>query len=95
MVEWPVDGPHGKEADLREPELGHKEQVQFFSFFFFLLFRATLTAYESSQARSHIRATAADLHRSPSNATELYLHSSPQRKARDRTCVLMDPSRVG
>ena len=37
-MEWPVDGPHGKEADLREPELGHKEQVQFFSFFFFFFF---------------------------------------------------------
>ena len=38
---------------------------------FFLLFRATLPAYVSSQARGQIGATAADLHRSSSNPGSL------------------------
>ena len=39
-----------------------------FSFFFFSIFRATPTAYGSSQARIRIRAIAASLHHSHSNA---------------------------
>ena len=61
-----------------------------FFFSVFCLFRATPTAYGSSQARGLIRAVAASLH-----------HSSPQRRifnplseARDRTLILMEASLV-
>ena len=44
-------------------------QVPRLLFFVFLLhFRAATVAYESSQARDQIRAAAASLHHSPSNA---------------------------
>ena len=72
---------------------------------FFCFFRAALMAYESSQARGQIRATAAGLHLSiatpdPSHVCDLH-HSSrqcrilnPLSKARDRTHNLMVPSRI-
>ena len=40
----------------------------YFILFIFLLFRATLAAYGSSQARGQIRAVAASLHHSHKNA---------------------------
>ena len=49
----------------------------FLSFFFSFLFRATPTAYGSSQARGRIRATAASLHTRP----ELCLLTTPLRTA--------------
>ena len=67
---------------------------------------ATAAAYGSSQARGHIRAAAAGLHHSHSNAGfEPHLpptpHSSWQRQilnplseTRDQTCILMDTSAV-
>ena len=55
--------------------------LAFFSFFF-LLFRAAPAAYGSSQARSPIRATAASLRHSHSNArSELCLLPTPQLTA--------------
>ena len=42
-------------------------------FFFFFLFRATPTAYGSSQGRSRIGAVAAGLHHSHSVGSELHL----------------------
>ena len=46
----------------------------FFFFFFFPFFRATPTAYGSSQARGQLGATAAGLHHSHSNTgSELHL----------------------
>ena len=71
----------------------------------FCLFRATPTAYGSSQARGQIVAVAASLHHSHSNAgsephCDLH-HSSwqhqipnPLSEARDRTCNLMVPSQI-
>ena len=69
------------------------------------LFRATPMAYESSQTRRRIGATAAGLLHSHSNMEfELRLwptHSSQQHwnlntliEVRDRTCVFMDSSQV-
>ena len=72
-------------------------------FFIFCLFRATPTAYGSSQAMGQIRAVAAGLHHSHSNArSEPRLWSRPQlhqilnplREAGDWTHVLMDTSQV-
>ena len=69
------------------------------AFFFFGLFRATLIAYESSQARGRTGAAAAGLphkysKKDPSHVCDLQ-HSSWQcrilnalSEARDRTCVL-------
>ena len=52
------------------------------SFFFFFSFRAALAAYVSSQARGLIRATAAGLHHSHSNAgSQLHLRPIPQLTA--------------
>ena len=52
------------------------------TFFFFLLFRATLAAYGSSQARGQIEATAAGLYHSHSNArSEPSLRTTPQLTA--------------
>ena len=75
-----------------------------FCFVLFLFFRAALTAYGSSQARSQIRATASCLYPSnPRDLSRVYAlhHSSPQHgvldplsKARNRTRVFMDTSRV-
>ena len=50
------------------------------SFFFFCLFRATLTAYEGFQARGRIRAVATGLHQSHSNV-EPSLRPTPQLAA--------------
>ena len=50
------------------PHLGTGLAFLFFFFSFFWLFWAALVAYESSQARSQIGATAAGLHHSHSNA---------------------------
>ena len=67
---------------------------------------AALAAYGDSQARGQIGAEAARLHNSHSNTGSqprllLTPHSSWQHqilnslsKARDRTCILMDTSRV-
>ena len=50
-----------------------------FFFFFFGLFRASPTAYGSSQARGRIAAVAANLHHSPSNwGSEPCLQPTPQ-----------------
>ena len=81
------------------------EFVDLGSDFFFFLFRASPTAYESSQARGQMGATAAGLRRSQRNlGSELHLQPTPQlmgtldaqptSEARDRTCVLMDTSQV-
>ena len=62
-------------------------------------------AYVGSQAKGGIRAATAGLHRSHINAgSELHLQSAPQlkamldpnplSKAKDQTCILMDPSQV-
>ena len=51
-------------------------------FFFFFLFRPTLKAYGSSQARGQIGATAVSLHHSHSHTrTEPCLHPTPQLTA--------------
>ena len=71
----------------------------------FLFLRAALEAYGRTQARGCIRATAAGLYFSHSNAgSEPHLQPTPQltatrilnplSEARDRTCILMDASRV-
>ena len=68
-------------------------------------FMAKLAAQVSSQARGPIRATAAGLHHSHSNAgSEPHIQPTPKlvvtwtlnslSKARDRTCILMDASEV-
>ena len=71
--------------------------------YIFSLFRAALTAYGSSQASGWIRAVAAGLHHSYSNArSQSHLWPIPELKAtldrtlnplneaRDWTCILMD-----
>ena len=72
----------------------------------FFLFRATHTAYGSSQARRRIGATAAGLRHSHSNVGSkphlCDLHCSSQQhwiphplsKSRDWTCILMDTSQI-
>ena len=69
----------------------------------FFLFRTAPTAYRCSQARCWIRAVAAGLCHSHSNArNKPHLWPTPQQcqilnplyKARDRTCVLMDPTQI-
>ena len=51
-------------------------------FFFFGLFRAALAAYEGSQTRGPIRATAAGLHHSHNNiGSEPHLPPTPQLTA--------------
>ena len=62
-------------------------------FFFFAIFWAAPVAYESSQARGPIRATAASHSHSHSNADSSQI-VSPLNEARDQTWVLMDASRV-
>ena len=72
-------------------------------FFFFLVFMAAPVAHGSSQARGPIGATVlacATATRDPSLICDLYQRSWQCRilnslsEARDRTCILMDPSRV-
>ena len=54
----------------------------FYFYFFFLLFRATPVAQGGPQAKDPIRATAASLHHSHSNARpELHLRPTPQLTA--------------
>ena len=60
----------------------------FFFFFCFLLFRATLAAYEGSQSRGPIGATATGLHHSSWQRWIL----NPLSKDRDQTHNLMVPS---
>ena len=74
-------------------------------FFFFCLFRTAPSACGSAQVRGQVRATAASLHHSHSNmgskpgpqpmpqltATQIL---NPLSKAKDRTHILMDSSRV-
>jgi len=75
-------------ADPSEPEKFYKERTRpsshlpKLSFFFFGLFRAAPAAYGDSQARGSIRAAAAALCPSPSNArSEPHLQSTPQLTA--------------
>ena len=75
-----------------------------FLFYLFLLFRAMPMAHGSSQVRGQIRAAAASLHHSHSNAPDGspicdLRHSSGQRQilnplndARDQTHILMGTS---
>ena len=77
-----------------------------FLFFFFNLFKAAPTAYGGSQARGWIRAEAAGLHHSHSNARseprlQPIYHSSRQRwilnplsNTRDQICILKDASQI-
>ena len=60
-----------------------------YRFFVFLIFRATLAAYGSFQARGWISATAASLHHSSWQCQIL----NPLCRARDWTCIFMDTSR--
>ena len=82
-----------------------KPSIFFFFFFVFCLFRAAPAVYGNSQARGRIGAIAAGLHHSHSNlGYEQCLWPTPQlmqcwilnpvSKARDWTCVLMDPSQI-
>ena len=71
------------------------------TFFFLLLFRATLGAHGSSQARDQIGTAAAGLHHSRSKVGSELHHSSWQQwilkllsEARECTSILMDTSRV-
>ena len=57
---------------------------------FFGLFRATPTAYGSSQARGGIEAVATGLHHSSQQCWIL----NPLSEARDRICILMDTSQI-
>ena len=77
----------------------------FFSFFFFAISSATPAAHGGSQARSLNGAVATSLHQSHSNTGSelcLWLHQSsqqrripnPRSEARDRTPILLDPSRI-
>ena len=73
-------------------------------FFFFWLFRATLAAYGSSQARGWIRAAAAYAYATamPNLSRLCDLHHSswqcqilnPLSEARDWTCILVDASQI-
>ena len=84
--------------------LMHSSQQDTSKKFFFL--RAAPAAYGSSQARGQIRGPAASLHHSHSNTgfepclrRKLKLLALPESlthwaEARDRTCVLVDTSRV-
>ena len=65
-------------------------KVRLRSFFFSAFFRAAPAAYGISQSRGRIRAAAAGLHHSSRQHQIL----NPLSKARDRTCILMDPSQV-
>ena len=56
------------------------------SFFFFGIFRATPTAYGSSQARGRIGATAAGLHHSHSNS-----ESEPRLRPTSQLTAMSDP----
>ena len=74
-------------------------------FFFLLLFRAAPTVHGGSQAGGPIEAvatayTTATAMQDPSHICDLHCNSwqcwilKPLSKARDQTCILMDPSRV-
>jgi len=77
----------------------------YYYYYYFLLFRATPKAFGDSQAKGPLRAVVARLYHSHSNVGSepvCNLHHSSQQhqilnplsKARDRTCILMDTSRV-
>ena len=73
-----------KKRDGKTPKTHafHLPFLFFFFFFFFCLFRATPTAYGSSQVRGRIGATAANLHHSHSNlGSEPGLRPTPQLMA--------------
>ena len=57
---------------------------------FYAFFRAAPAAYGSSQARGQNRTSAAGLYHSSQQRRIL----NPLSKAKDRTCILMDPSCV-
>ena len=89
----------------RKHVLWNKPVIKRTNSFFFSLFRAAPAAYGSSQARSQIRAVAAGLHHSHSNArSELCLRPAPQLRAiwdpnplseaKDWTSILMDASQI-
>ena len=78
-----------------------RNELIFFLFFSFFFLRATPAAYGNSQARDHTGATATSLHHSHRNVgSELHLRLTPpltatlDAEARDRTRILMDPSRI-
>ena len=94
----------GQQRIVQPPGLGVESWLQV-NTFFFGLFRAAPMAYGGSQAWSQIRAVAASLHHSHSNArSELCRQPSPQlmaqwilnplSEARVRTWVLMDTSQI-
>ena len=69
--------------------------VLLFIYLFFVCFRPAPKAYGGSQARGPIRAVAANLHHSHSNAvSKPCLQPTPLSKARDQTCVLMNASQI-
>ena len=61
-------------------------------FFFFFLW-LNMVAYGSSQARDRIGAVAAGPHHSHAGSWQCWI-LNPLSEARDRTCVLMDPSQI-
>ena len=95
------------ESNSQTWNMYHWWTSQWFDCIFICLsfFRAAPAAHGGSQARGRVRAIAAGLYHSHSNArSKLRLWPTPQlmamlylnplSKARDRTRVLMDPSRV-
>ena len=80
-----------------------RDTLFFYFYFYFCPFRATPVAYGSSQARDPVKAAAAGLHLSHSNARSSRicdLHQSSQQhrilnplsEARDQTHILVDAS---
>ena len=84
---WKYLGKNSRNFQKAKLEFaGHTAVITFcnliLNFFFFCFFRAASVAYESSQARGRIRATAAGLHNSHSHTgSELRLWPTPQLTA--------------
>ena len=97
--------PSRHKALVPPPPIPHPIAV-LWVLFFFLLFRATLVAYENSQARDRIRAAAAAASRRHSYSNlgselRLQYHSSwqcqipnPMSEARGQSRILMDTSQI-
>ena len=96
---------NGEISDWKLGSGSSHNEIFLFCFVLVLLFRATPEAYQSSRARGQIRAAAARLCHSHSNAgSQQCLQPTPQltatpdpdplSKARDGTRNLMDPSRI-